>query len=48
MKWLRNYLATRRTMAALERLTPFQLEDIGLTRGDIYAASRKRFAGTRA
>ncbi len=47
MKWLRNYLSVRRTTIALERLSPHQLEDIGLTHGDIYRVSRGRYAGIR-
>ena len=40
---LRAWNDTRRTIVALRELSPAQLDDIGLTRGDIEEFSRKGF-----
>jgi len=40
---LRAWNDTRRTIVALSALSPAQLDDIGLTRGDIEEFSRKGF-----
>jgi uncharacterized protein YjiS (DUF1127 family) len=40
---LRDWNDTRRTIAALSRLNADQLEDIGLTRGDIADFGRNSF-----
>ena len=40
---IRGWNDTRRTVAALRRLSEAQLDDIGLTRGDIQDMARRGF-----